>query len=181
MKTSTFMISLVAACAATSTWAADPDDAAFRDAFLSGDADWSAVEARAAEEGEVNIYYWGGNDLLNIWMDQVVSPAMEENGVELNPVRITSTKDAVDLVLAEKHSGMGLGQGSVDMIWINGENFATLRRQDALFGSFAQKLPNSKNLEWDESDPRALLNVRDSAPSTPHGLPTKTYRRHLRN
>ncbi len=161
MKPNVSIFSLVAACAATTVWAADPDDAAFRDAFLSGNADWAAVEARAAEEGGVNIYYWGGNDLLNIWMDRVVAPAMAEMGVTLNPVRITGTKDAVDLVLAEKHSGKGIGQGSVDMIWINGENFATLKRQDALFGSFAQSLPNSSNLEWDESDPRAMLNVRD--------------------
>jgi len=161
MKPKVSISTLLAIFAATSVWADDAGDAAFRDAFLSGGADWPAVEARAAEEGEVNIFYWGGNDLLNIWMDRVVAPAMAERGVTLNPVRITGTKDAVDLVLAEKNSGKGIGQGSVDMIWINGENFATLKRQDALFGSFAQSLPNSVNLEWDESDPRALLNVRD--------------------
>lgn len=161
MNTKISKISLVLACTSSAAFAADPDDAAFRDAFLSGGADWSAVEARAAEEGQVNLYYWGGDDLLNVWMDRVVTPAMSEMGVTLNPVRITATKDAIDLVLAEKNSGKGIGEGSVDLIWVNGENFATLKRQDALFGSFAQSLPNASNLEWNEDDPRALLNVRD--------------------
>lgn len=161
MKSSISVLSLVAACATTAAWAADPEDAAFREAFLSGSADWAAVEARAAEEGAVNLYYWGGSDLLNVWMDSFVAPAMAERGVTFNPVRITATKDAVDLVLAEMNSGKGIGQGSVDMIWVNGENFATLKRQDALFGSFAQSLPNSVNLEWNQADPRAMLNLRD--------------------
>ena len=81
-------------------------------------------------------------------------------------MRITGTKDAVDLVLAEMASGKGLGEGSVDAIWINGENFATLKRQNALFGAFADKLPNSANIEWNADDPRSLLNLRDFGVAT---------------
>lgn len=137
------------------------DAEAFRDAFIAGDLDWKDVKARAKEEGEVNLYYWGGSDQINIWMDRFAVSGLEAEGVKLNPVRITGTKDAVDLVLAEKGSGKGLGEGSVDAIWVNGENFATLKRQDALLGAFADKLPNSSNIEWDPDDPRALLNLRD--------------------
>ncbi|MEP2422026.1 MAG: ABC transporter substrate-binding protein [Nitratireductor sp.] len=140
---------------------ADEQAQQFREAFLDGSAGWDKVQARAKEEGTVNLYYWGGNDVLNVWMDRVVAPALEAEGVKLNPVRITSTKDAIDLVLAEKNSGKGVGEGSVDAIWLNGENFATLKRQDALFGSFAQLLPNAVNIEWDQSDSRSLLNFRD--------------------
>ena len=107
----------------------------------------------------MNLYYWGGSDPINIWMDQIVTPGLAELGVKLNPVRITGTKDAVDLVLAELGSGKGLGEGSVDAIWVNGENFATLKRQDALFGAFADKLPNSDNIEWNADDPRSLAEL----------------------
>lgn len=134
---------------------------AFRDAFMTGTASWEEVQARAVTEDAVNFYYWGGSDPLNVWIDQVVTPDLAKLGVKLNPVRITGTKDAIDLVLAEMGSGRGLGEGSVDAIWLNGENFATLQRQNALFGSFAEKLPNSVNIEWDENDPRSLLNLRD--------------------
>ena len=137
------------------------DATAFRDGFVAGNVDWADVQARAKEEGEINLYYWGGSDKINIWMDSIAVPALAAEGVKLNPVRITGTKDAVDLVLAEKGAGKGLGEGSVDAIWVNGENFATLKRQDALMGAFADKLPNSTNIEWNPEDPRALLNLRD--------------------
>lgn len=161
MKRTLIGLSVTASLLASAAIAEDADAIAFRDAFLSGTATWEDVKARAAKEDAVNLYYWGGSDPLNIWIDQVVTPDLAKLGVELNPVRITGTKDAIDLVLAEMGSGRGIGEGSVDAIWLNGENFATLKRQDALFGSFASRLPNAANIEWDESDPRSLLNLRD--------------------
>ena len=159
-------VSIAAMLAAGAAQAEDPAAIEFRDGFLAGDLDWAAVTERAQSEGTVNLYYWGGSDPLNVWMDSVVGPAMSELGVTLNPVRITGTKDAVDLVLAELGSGKMVGEGSVDAIWLNGENFSTLKEQDALFGAFAPLLPNAKNIEWDETDPRSLLNLRD------FGVPT---------
>lgn len=154
-------LSVTASMMASVALAEDADANSFRDGFLSGDVTWEDVEARAKQEGTVNLYYWGGSDPINIWMDQVVATDLAKLGVTLNPVRITGTKDAIDLVLAEKGSGKGLGEGSVDAIWLNGENFATLKRQDALFGAFADKMPNSQFVEWNADDPRSLLNLRD--------------------
>lgn len=166
MKKLLIGLSATAVLMANTALAEDPAANAFRDGFLTGDVTWEDVQARAREEGTVNLYYWGGSDPLNIWMDQVVTPELAELGVTLNPVRITGTKDAIDLVLAEMGSGKGLGEGSVDAIWLNGENFATLKRQNALFGAFADKLPNSENIEWNEDDPRSLLNLRDFGVAT---------------
>src|SRR5690606_15502378 len=128
----------------------------FRDDFLQQRIGWEEVRKRARQEGAVNLYYWGGDDLLNVWMDSVVAPAMREEGISFNPVRITGTKDAVDLVIAERGAGRELGEGSVDAIWINGENFAALVSQDALFGGFAPLLPNARNIEWSAADERSL-------------------------
>lgn len=161
MKKLMMSMAVAASLLSTTAQAEDADAAKFRDGFLAGNLSWEDVQARAKEEGVVNLYYWGGSDPINIWMDSIVTPALAKLGVKLNPVRITGTKDAIDLVLAEKGSGKGLGEGSVDAIWVNGENFATLKRQDALFGAFADKLPNSVNIEWNADDPRALLNLRD--------------------
>jgi putative thiamine transport system substrate-binding protein len=44
-------------------------------------------------------------------------------------------------VLAEKTAGREDG-GSVDLIWINGENFAAMKRGGLLFGPWAEQLPN---------------------------------------
>jgi putative spermidine/putrescine transport system substrate-binding protein len=161
MKKLLMGLSVTATLLSNTAFAEDADAVAFRDAFLAGTTTWEDVEARAKEEGTVNLYYWGGSDQINIWMDQIATAGLAEQGIKLNPVRITGTKDAVDLVLAEMNSGKGLGEGSVDAIWVNGENFATLKRQNALFGAFADKTPNSKNIEWNPEDPRSLLNLRD--------------------
>lgn len=154
-------VSVAAMVAMGAVHAQEQSAADFRDGFIAGSLDWSAVLERAKTEGTVNLYYWGGSDPLNVWMDSVVAPAMAELGVTFNPVRITGTKDAVDLVLAELGAGKNVGEGSVDAIWLNGENFFTLKEQDALFGAFAPLLPNAKNVEWNPEDPRSLLNLRD--------------------
>jgi putative spermidine/putrescine transport system substrate-binding protein len=159
MRKTLLSLSVIGSLMAGVAFAQDAE--AFRDGFVAGDVNWEDVQARAKEEGQINLYYWGGSDKINVWMDSIAVPALAAEGVTLNPVRITGTKDAVDLVLAEKGSGKGLGEGSVDAIWVNGENFATLKRQDALMGAFADKLPNSANIEWNPEDPRALLNLRD--------------------
>ena len=141
--------------------AADAEAEAFRDGFLAGSVAWSDVEARAREEGTVRLHYWGGSDVLNVWMDREVAPAMEARGITLEPVRITATKDTIDLVLAEKGAGRGLGEGSVDLVWVNGENFATLKDQGALFGGFAPLTPNAANIAFDPADARSGPNLRD--------------------
>ena len=43
--------------------------------------------------------------------------------------------------LAEKAAGKDSG-GSVDLIWLNGENFAAMKEQNLLFGPFTESLPN---------------------------------------
>jgi putative spermidine/putrescine transport system substrate-binding protein len=149
------------ALAAGAARADDAEAAKFRDDFLAGKLGWADVQARAKQEGQVNFYHWGGNDDLNVWTDSVVGPAMAAEGVKLSTKRLAGTKEAIDLVIAEANSGRGIGQGSVDMIWVNGENFYTLKRQNMLFGAFADKLPNSVNFEWDPADPRSQLNTLD--------------------
>ncbi|MGV8855485.1 MAG: ABC transporter substrate-binding protein [Devosia sp.] len=152
--------------AATGSARADETATRFQTDFLAGTLGWAQVEAAAKDEGSVQFFYWGGDDNLNIWMDSVVAPAMADLGIKLVANRITGTKDAVDLVIAEAAAGRGVGDGSVDVIWLNGENFFTLKQQDLLFGAFAQAIPNAANFAFDPDDPRALLNLRDFGTAT---------------
>lgn len=139
----------------------DPAAERFRSDFLAGKLSWNDVLAEAKKEGQVNWFHWGGSNELNTWIDQVVKPEMAKLGVNLKTTRVTDTRNAVDLVVADNASGKGLGRGSVDLIWINGENFYTLATQNLLFGGFADKLPNSKNFFFDPKDPRSRLNITD--------------------
>ena len=139
----------------------DPDALAFRDAFLTGAASWDEVRARAALEGVVRWYHWGGSEELNLWIDAVVAPELAAQGVHLESVRLPATRDAVDVVLAEAAAGRGLGRGSVDLIWINGDNFRSLAQADLLFGPFAGAVPNAGNFVLDPDDPAAAVNLLD--------------------
>jgi putative thiamine transport system substrate-binding protein len=57
-------------------------------------------------------------------------------------VKLDDTANAVAKVLAEKAAGKNAG-GSVDLIWINGENFASMKRQDLLMApDWTTGLPN---------------------------------------
>jgi len=160
MKVANILL-VVSAVMLTGTVVADSDVESFRTKFLNDDLRWSQIEDRARQEAEVHFYYWGGDDNLNIWIDSIVVQEMNKLGVKLIPHRITATKDVVDLALAEKNAGKGLGQGSVDVVWVNGENFYTLAQQNLLFGSFAERLPESIHYEWSDSDSRSQLNKFD--------------------
>ena len=133
----------------------------FRTAYLAGKLTWQDVLDRARKEGSVRFFYWGGNDVLNVWMDSQPGQAMAELGIKMVSDRLTETRGAVDLVIEDKSAGKTIGQGGADLIWLNGENFLELARRDLLFGAFAQSLPNSKNFDWNAKDARAHPNFFD--------------------
>ena len=77
-------------------------------------------------------------------------------GVELVHVKLTDTGEAVARVVAEKAAGRTEG-GTVDLIWINGENFAAMKEQGLLFGPFTQLLPSFALVDT-EGQPTTLVD-----------------------
>jgi putative spermidine/putrescine transport system substrate-binding protein len=104
---------------------------------------WEDVLAEA--EGQtVNFNLWGGSDAINEFVDIFYGDVLEEEfGITLNRVPLADTVDAVNQVLSEAEAGVEGDEGSIDLIWINGENFFTLRQADLLYGPFAENLPNN--------------------------------------
>ena len=84
---------------------------------------------------------WGGDEGINSYIDWVGDRIEEEYGVELVHVKLSDTAEAVRKVVAEKAAGRNDG-GSVDLIWINGENFKAMKDQDLLHGPIVDILPN---------------------------------------
>ena len=103
-------------------------------------ADWDAVKAEAKGQ---TVYWnaWGGSTTTNDFLAWVGSRVSEDYGVILEHVKLTNTADAVTRVLAEKQAGEN-DDGAIDMIWINGANFAAMKEADLLFGPYAEQLPN---------------------------------------
>ncbi len=111
--------------------------------------DWDSVLA-AAEGTTVNWFMWGGSDVINTHVDtRIGEPLLAEYGVTLNRVPLENTADAVNKVLNEKTAGADSG-GSIDLIWINGENFRTLKDAGLLYGPFVDLLPNNQYVNWDD-------------------------------
>ena len=103
-------------------------------------ADWDAILAEAKGQ-TVYWHAWGGDPKINDFIAHIGAQALERHGVTLEHVKLSSTADAVARVVAERDAGQTTG-GAVDMIWINGENFAAMKSQGLLFGPFADALPN---------------------------------------
>ncbi len=108
-----------------------------RQAFAS---DWSATLA-AAKGQTVYWHAWGGDTKINDFIAFAGSEAQSRYGVTLDHVKLASTSDAVAQVLAEQAAGKTEG-GAVDLIWINGDNFAAMKTKGLLHGPFAPSLPN---------------------------------------
>ncbi|MGI9437678.1 MAG: ABC transporter substrate-binding protein, partial [Geminicoccaceae bacterium] len=98
-------------------------------------------------EGQT-VYFnaWGGDETINGYIDWVGDEVQARFGVELRHVKLADTAEAVARVLAEKAAGRDDG-GSIDLIWINGENFASMKEQDLLFGPFVEDLPNFAHVD----------------------------------
>ncbi len=108
---------------------------------------WNSVVA-AAKGQTVNWYIWGGSESINSYVDNFYGKALKDRyGITLNRVPVADTVDAVNQVLSEKQAGKD--PGAVDLIWINGENFFTLKQANLLYADWANKLPNSKLVNWD--------------------------------
>ncbi|WP_225030252.1 ABC transporter substrate-binding protein [Xinfangfangia pollutisoli] len=101
---------------------------------------WEAVLAEARGQ-EVWFHAWGGDPKINDFIAWVGALAQDRFGVTLHQVKLASTADAVATVLAERDAGRVSG-GSVDLIWINGENFAAMKAEGLLYGPFAEALPH---------------------------------------
>ena len=109
-------------------------------------ADWEAVLEEARGQ---TVYWnaWGGDPRINDYIAWAGEQVEDRFGVTLEHVKLADTASAVSTVLAERAAGRDEG-GAVDLIWINGENFASMKEQGLLFGPFAEALPN-----WSLLDP----------------------------
>ncbi|CAN5614074.1 ABC transporter substrate-binding protein [soil metagenome] len=108
---------------------------------------------KAAAGTTVNFFMWGGDDAINAYVDDYVAPQMKEkHDIIVKRTPLPDTADAVNKLLDEKSAGKD--EGTIDLIWINGENFATGADADLWFGPWAEELPNAKYVDWKSPDIR---------------------------
>lgn len=105
-------------------------------------SNWDDVLA-AAKGQEVSWYGWGGSDKRNAWLADVLVPRLKEKyDVTLNVVGM-DINDILTQLSGEMQAGTT--EGSIDFIWINGENFASAHKNNYLWGPFVDYLPNYRD------------------------------------
>ena len=104
------------------------------------DKDWKIIIEQARNK-TVFFNAWGGSQNINSYIKWASVELKERYGVNLKHVKVTDIAETNLRLIAEKASGI-TNQGSVDLVWINGENFRSMKQNDLLFGPLDQKLPN---------------------------------------
>ncbi len=114
------------------------------------------------EAQTVNLYGWGGDERFNTWIDKEFATYVKEKyNVTLN--RVPMNIDEILLKLTNEKSSTD--KGSIDIIWLNGENFYYAKENDLLYGPFLDKLENVKK----------YIDMEGDAATKDFGYPTKGY------
>ena len=106
---------------------------------------WEEIVATARGQ-TVHFNAWGGSEQINAYIAWVGRQMADRNGITLVHVKLAVTTDAVARVLAEKSAGRDR-DGSVDLVWINGENFAAMKAAGLLHGPWVSLAPNFRNVD----------------------------------
>jgi len=111
-------------------------------------AEWLSI-VKEAQHQTVYFNAWGGEIRTNRYLEWLAGEVESRFGIHLQHVKLADTAQAVSRILAEKQAG-NLNNGSVDMLWANGENFAALKQNNLLYGPWAESLPNFLLLDADQ-------------------------------
>lgn len=102
------------------------------------DKSWDDI-LKIAKGTTVTFYGWGGDENINRWFDGVVAKELKEKyDITLERVPMLPN-EYLPKLLNEKQLN---SKGTIDIVWINGENFYSAKKNGLLFGPFTEKLPN---------------------------------------
>jgi len=136
---------------------------------------WGDTE-RAARGQTVHFNAWAGSERINAYLQWAAAELQRDFGVKLQHVKISDAADVVKRVRAEKQAGRSDNEGTVDLIWINGENFAAMKREGLLSAPFTNALPH---FQWVDTAGKPTTLVDFSVPTdgleSPWGMAQLTF------
>lgn len=141
----------------------------------SANAAWANIE-KAARGQTVYFNAWAGSDRTNAYLQWVASEVQTAFGVKLEHVKITDTADVVKRVRSEKNAGRQAREGTVDLVWINGENFAAMKADGLLLAPWAEQLPNFEKVDTvGKPTTRNDFSVATDGQESPWGMAQFTF------
>ncbi len=135
--------------------------------------EWRQIETQARGQ---TVYFnaWGGAPTINAYIQWASAQVLAQFGVTVKHVKIADAADMVKRVRNEKLAGKT--DGTVDLVWINGENFLTMKREGLLFGPFAEQLPS---YAWVDTQGKPTTRIDFSEPvegmEAPWGMAQLTF------
>jgi putative thiamine transport system substrate-binding protein len=130
----------------------------------------TVVFLSSSQSAEKTIYFnaWAGNEKINQYIKDQSDIFYKKTGIKVVHVKVAGYQPVIKTIQAEKRAG-NLTDGSIDVLWINGENFAALKGQNLLYGPLTSKVSNFKKV--DESDPsfQSDFNIQTEGYEVPWG------------
>ena len=111
----------------------------------TGLASWQQTVDQARGQS-VFFNAWGGSEQINDYIDWTADQVQRRYGISLKHVKVGDVSSVVSRILAEKAAGR-TEWGTVDLIWINGENFQAMKHNDLLYGPFVGELPSFQGVD----------------------------------
>ena len=115
---------------------------------VADERSWEEIVS-AAHGQTVDWFMWGGSPAVNAYVNGYVAEQLKTRyGVILRQAPVKDIAEVVGKLVIEKQAGQDR-DGGVDLMWINGENFRTCKKNGLLYGPFAERLPNQKLVNGD--------------------------------
>lgn len=109
------------------------------------ESDWQEIEQKAKGQ-TVYFHAWGGSQEINAYLKWTAEQLESKYDIDFKHVKVSDIAKTTAQLVAEKAAGKE-SNGSVDMVWINGENFKSMKNNDLLYGPFVNKLPSWKYVD----------------------------------
>jgi putative thiamine transport system substrate-binding protein len=142
-------------------------------ALAADSAAWRAIESQAKGQ---TVYFnaWAGSPAINAYIQWATEQLAQRYGLRLVHVKISDAAEMVQRVRNEKAAGKT--EGTVDLVWINGENFLAMKREGLLKGPFSEQLPS---YAWVDTQGKPTTRIDFSEPvdgmEAPWGMAQLTF------
>ncbi len=117
---------------------------------------WQAIQQQAKGQ-TVWFNAWGGDPAVNRYLEWVSGEMQTHYAITLKIVPLADAADAVKRIQTEAAAGRKTS-GSVDLLWVNGENFRTLKRQTCCRPDGRRRCPTGAMLIPASPSRRILLS-----------------------
>jgi putative spermidine/putrescine transport system substrate-binding protein len=114
----------------------------------AAEQNWEDIVTEARGQ-TVDWFMWGGSPAVNAYVNGYVADQLKaQYDITLRQGPVQDIAEVVSKLVIEKQAGKDK-DGHVDLMWINGENFRTCKKNGLLYGPFADRLPNQRLVNWD--------------------------------